>query len=57
MGLVMDEFRQRGWTPHGVDVSSYATEYARTELGLNAFTGTIDQVDLPPRAWTWPPCC
>ena len=50
MGLVMDEFRQRGWTPHGVDVSSYATEYARTELGLNAFTGTIDQVELPPES-------
>ena len=50
MGLVMDEFRQHGWTPHGVDVSSYATEYARTELGLNAFTGTIDQVDLPPES-------
>ena len=47
MGLVMDEFRQRGWTPYGVDVSSYATEYARNELVLNAFTGTIDQVDLP----------
>ena len=50
MGLVMDEFRQRGWIPHGVDVSSYATEYARTELGLDAFTGTIDQVDLPPES-------
>ena len=50
MGLVMDEFRQHGWTPHGVDVSSYATEYARNELGLNAFTGTIDQVDLPPES-------
>ena len=50
MGLVMDELRQHGWTPYGVDVSSYATEYARTELGLNAFTGTIDQVDLPPES-------
>ena len=50
MGLVMDEFRQRGWTPYGVDVSSYATRYARDELGLNAFTGTIDQVDLPPES-------
>ncbi len=50
MGLVMHELRQHGWTPHGVDVSSYATEYARNELGLNAFTGTIDQVDLPPES-------
>ena len=48
MGIVMDQFRQRGWTAYGVDVSAYATEYARRELGLSAFTGTVDQVDLPP---------
>ncbi len=48
MGVVLDQLRQRGWTPYGVDVSSYATEYARHEFGLNVFTGTLDDVDLPP---------
>ena len=48
MGIVMDQFRRLGWTAYGVDVSGYATEYARAELGLNAFTGTVDDVDLPP---------
>ena len=45
MGIVLDQLRQRGWTPYGVDVSAYATEYARREFGLNVFTGTLDDVD------------
>ena len=48
IGVVLDQLRQRGWTPYGVDVSAYATEYARREFGLNVFTGTLDDVDLPP---------
>lgn len=50
MGLVLDRFRERGWTAYGVDVSPYATEYARKELGLKVFTGTVDQVDLGPES-------
>ena len=50
MGIVMDQLRQRGWTPYGVDVSAYATAYARQEMGLNVFTGTIDQIELPPES-------
>ncbi|MDP6495764.1 MAG: class I SAM-dependent methyltransferase, partial [Dehalococcoidia bacterium] len=41
---------EHGWTPYGVDVSPYATEYARRELGITVFTGTLDQVDLPPES-------
>ena len=48
MGIVLDQLRRRGWTPYGVDVSAYATEYARREFGLDVFTGTLDDVDLPP---------
>ena len=50
MGIVMDQLRRRGWTPYGVDVSAYATDYARREMGLNVFTGTLDQVELPPES-------
>ena len=48
MGIVLDQLRRRGWTPYGVDVSAYATDYARREFSLNVVTGTIDQVELPP---------
>ena len=48
MGLVLERFREHGWTPYGVDVSPYAAEHTRKELGIDVFTGTVDQVDLPP---------
>ena len=47
MGIVLGQLRRRGGTPYGVDVPAYATEYARREFGLEAFTGTIDDVALP----------
>ena len=50
MGIVLDQLRRRGWTPCGVDVSAYATEYARRELGLDVVTGTIDQLERPPES-------
>ena len=33
-----------------MDVSAYATEYARRELGLDVFTGTIEQLERPPES-------
>lgn len=50
MGIVLDQLRRRGWTPCGVDVSAYATEYARKELELDVVTGTIDQLERPPES-------
>ena len=50
MGIVLDQLRRRGWTPCGVDVSAYATEYARRELGLDVVTGTIEQLERPPES-------
>ncbi|MCH7564189.1 MAG: class I SAM-dependent methyltransferase [Gemmatimonadetes bacterium] len=47
MGIVLDRFREHGWQPYGVDVSPYATDHARRELGITVFTGTVEQVDLP----------
>jgi len=46
MGFMMKRFQELGWESYGVDVSSYATEYARNELGINAYTGTVDTLDF-----------
>lgn len=46
MGFMMKRFQELGWESYGVDVSSYATEYARNELGMNAYTGTADILDF-----------
>jgi len=47
MGFMLKRFQELGWESYGFDVSSYATEYAQSELGLNAYTGTIDKIDFP----------
>ena len=47
MGIMLNRFRELGWDTYGVDVSTYATEYARNQLGLKVFTGTVDELDLP----------
>jgi len=47
MGIMLNHFRELGWDTYGIDVSTYATEYARNELGLNVFTGAVDKIDLP----------
>ena len=47
MGTMLGRFRESGWDAYGVDVSTYATEYARDELGLRVYTGAVGEVDLP----------
>jgi len=47
MGFMLNRFRELGWDTYGVDISTYATEYARNELGLKVFTGIVDELDLP----------
>ena len=41
MGTMLGRFRALGWEAYGVDVSAYATDYARNELGLKVFTGAV----------------
>jgi SAM-dependent methyltransferase len=38
-GFMLDEARKRGWQPSGVDLSDFAVDYARNELGLDAYVG------------------
>jgi ubiquinone/menaquinone biosynthesis C-methylase UbiE len=47
MGFMTKRFQELGWESYGVDVSSYATEYARNELGINAYSGTVDSLNFP----------
>lgn len=46
-GAALNAARAEGWNAKGVDVSEVATEYARNELGLDVFTGTIEQAAYP----------
>jgi SAM-dependent methyltransferase len=32
---------------HGIELSQYASEYARTRLGLSVHTGTVEDADFP----------
>jgi SAM-dependent methyltransferase len=46
-GFFLDEARRRGWLPKGVEVSQFASEYARQKLGLDVFTGTLEAAGFP----------
>jgi 2-polyprenyl-3-methyl-5-hydroxy-6-metoxy-1,4-benzoquinol methylase len=50
MGVMLERYRERGWTAYGVDASPFASGYARDTLGLDVFTGTVDDVDLAPES-------
>lgn len=41
-GFLLDEARRRGWEPRGVEISRFASEYARQEQGLDVFTGPLE---------------
>jgi SAM-dependent methyltransferase len=45
-GFFLAAARQRGWRVVGVELSSAAAAYARTEQGLDVRFGTLDQPDL-----------
>jgi 2-polyprenyl-3-methyl-5-hydroxy-6-metoxy-1,4-benzoquinol methylase len=41
-GFFLDAARSRGWSVRGLEVSSYASEYARRELHLDVRSGSIE---------------
>jgi SAM-dependent methyltransferase len=46
-GFLLVAARERGYSVQGVEMSVWASDYARRELGLDVVTGALDSVDLP----------
>jgi SAM-dependent methyltransferase len=38
---------EMGWNVKGLDICAAATKYAREQLGLDVFTGTVEQAEYP----------
>jgi len=47
VGTLMHVARTQGFTTHGVEVSEWASAYARDERGLNMVTGTLEDAAYP----------
>jgi SAM-dependent methyltransferase len=47
MGFFIDEAKKRGWQVQGMDVSSFAVEYARSHFGLDVQHGALTELDFP----------
>jgi len=45
-GFFLEVVREEGWEGYGVETSSYASEYARAQFGLNVYTGTLAEAGL-----------
>lgn len=46
-GFLLVAARERGWTAQGVEMSAWASGYARETLGLAVHTGTLEAAALP----------
>lgn len=46
VGFFIDEARKRGWQTEGLDVSSFAVDYARDQFGLNARHGALTDLQF-----------
>lgn len=46
VGFLVSEAGGRGWRASGVEPSRFASEYARSTLGLDVTTGTLESTDL-----------
>jgi len=47
LGFFLDLARERGWETLGVEVSEFASEWARKNLSLDVRTGAFLEIDLP----------
>jgi len=46
-GATLDVARRMGWNAKGVELCASASAFARTELGLDVFTGTVEAAAFP----------
>ncbi len=51
LGFLADEARRRGWHPVGLEPSRFASDYARTALGLDVRTGDLFGCELEPESF------
>jgi SAM-dependent methyltransferase len=47
-GFFLLAAKERGWDPHGMEISDHAASYARETLGLDVATGEFSSVDPEP---------
>lgn len=47
VGATLCVARDMGWSAKGVDISKAAATYAREKLGLDVFTGTVEEAAFP----------
>ncbi len=50
-GFFASEAQKRGWQVEGLDVSSFAVDYTRATVGIDAHHGSLTEVDLPESAY------
>lgn len=48
MGFSLEAARARGWEPHGIELSKFACDYARQQLGFDVFCGALGEADFGP---------
>ncbi len=51
VGFLLAEARDRGWEGVGVEPSTFASQYAREQLGLDVRTEGLFTADLPPESF------
>lgn len=46
-GEFLDLARKYGWETYGIEISDWASDYARVKLGLNVVTGELENASFP----------
>lgn len=50
-GFSLEVARERGWDAHGIEISEFACNFARSTLGLNVSCGSLQEADLAPKTF------
>ena len=50
-GFFLDEARQRGWEPYGVEISKFAASYATKQLKLDVVNGDLQSINFPAKSF------